>query len=293
MLHNVFLIFTAIGAVIMAALFAFAKSLSKSLSSLTKKYIFLLLFTSLLNSILLFAITYLTDDLFITFWIFCFIYLVFGILNIVLMHNSFSPGDGEQKTPYIFSEIFFSISITLLVSILFSLIEFFIKDKSFLFYPILMSGLFFTIPLFFLYTFDAAISIPATDFHVWEYPVLKRIDPPDESINENLLVIGFNISKRVFEKKTVFRAKAPENIILGELFYHFVNEYNEEKSETPIEYLNEYKEPIIWWFRLKRKWYQFNKVLDPFLRIRDNFIKENSVIICEQLIQPSYNTKQK
>ncbi|HTE02131.1 MAG TPA: TssN family type VI secretion system protein [Mucilaginibacter sp.] len=276
----------------MTAFFAFAKSLSKGLSSLTKKDILILVCASLLNVFLLFAITYLVDSLFTLFWIFCFLYLVFGVVNFMLMHNRFLPSPGEKKYPGVFAEIFFSLAVMLFVTIITSLLIYFVKDALFILYPVMLSVLAFIIPQFFYYTFDAAYNIPVTDFNVWEYPVSKRIDPPDESLNENLLVIGFNISKKVSEQKTVFRAKAPENIILGELFYHFINEYNEEKSETPIEFLDDYKDPIIWWFRLQRKWYQFNKVLDPSLRIRDNFIKENSVIICEQLIKTPIKQKE-
>ncbi|HZY38737.1 MAG TPA: TssN family type VI secretion system protein [Mucilaginibacter sp.] len=285
MLQNTLFIFSAIGAVIMTAFFAFAKSLSKSLGALTKMNIFVLVIFSLLNAVFLLAVTYLVGDLFIVFWLFCLIYLVFGIINFFLMHGRFLPLDGEKKYSCAFAEILFSIALMLFVTILSSLALYFLKDKTFLFYPVMLSVLAFIVPQFFYYTFDAAADIPATDFNVWEYPVSKRIDPPEESGNENLLVIGFNVSKKISEKKTVFRAKAPENIILGELFYHFVNEYNDEKSETPIEYLDANKDPIVWWFRLKKKWYQANKILDPTLRIRDNFIKENSVIICEQLVK--------
>jgi hypothetical protein len=280
-----FLIFVSIGAIVTMAFTALAKNMSIGFGLITKKNVFTLLFISILNSIILFAITYLTDDLFLTFWVFCFVFLLFGLINISVIHEKFLPNPGEKKYVTTFSEIFFSIAIVLFVCIISSLLQYFLRSKDFLFYPVLFSGISFIVPLFFYYTYEAGINIPPTDFLVWEYPVSKRIDPPDEGINENTFVIGFDISKKALEKKTSFRAKAPENIILGELFYHFINEYNEEKSETPIEYLNEYKEPIVWWFRLKRKWYEFNKVLDPSQRIRDNFIKENSVIVCEQLVQ--------
>lgn len=290
-MHNTLLIFSAIGVIIMTAFFAFAKSLSKGLGSLTKMDIFLLVVFSLLNAAFLFTITYLVDNLFIVFWLFCLIYLVFGVANFFFIHRRFLPSPGENNYPFVFAEIFFSIALMLFVTIVTMLSLYFLKDKTFLFYPVMLSVLSFLVPQFFYYTFDAATHIPITDFNVWEYPVSKRIDPPDESANENVLVIGFNISKRISEKKTIFRAKAPENIILGELFYHFINEYDDEKSESPIQYLDENKDPIVWWFRLKRKWYQSSKVLDPTLRIRDNLIKENSVIICEQLVKAQNKAK--
>jgi len=285
-----FLIVVSLGAIVLIVFAALANSLARGFSISDKKNVFILLLTSILNSVVLFAITYLSDDPYIIFWIFSGIYLIFGIITVLINHEKFVPEANEKIYVVTIAEIFFTISIALFVTIISSLLQFYLKDKTFLFFPVACSAIAFLLPLFFVYTFDAAANIPPTDFLVWEYPS-KRIDPPAEGVNENMVVIGFDIAKRAQDKKTSFRAKAPENIILGELFYHFINEYNEEKSETPIEYLNQKKQPIVWWFRLKPKWYQFNKVLDPSLRIRDNFIKENSVIICEQLIQPADNAK--
>src|SRR4029079_11802767 len=105
--------------------------------------------------------------------------------------------------------------------------------------------------------------------------------PPDDP-NEKLLVIGFEIGKKSADlKKTYFRAKAPENLKLGELFYHFINDYNDLQSETPIEFSdNSQGIAYQWWFRIKPKWYQTNKILDPMLSFKSNGIKENSVIVC-------------
>ena len=283
-----FLIFVSLGAIVMIALAALAKTLARGFNLLDKKNGFIIFFIALLNSIILFAVTYLEDDPFTIFWIYSVVFLLFSVINLLITHNKFVVSQGEKKHVVIFGEIFFSLAIMLFVVIVSSLLQFYLKNKEFLFFPVLISGISFIVPLFFYFTYEAALNIPATDFNVWQYPS-TRIDPPDEGINENLFVIGFDIPKKMFEAKTSFRAKAPENIILGELFYHFINEYNEEKSETPIEYIDPNKEPIVWWFRLKRKWFQFNTVLDPSQRIRDNFIKENSVIICEQLIQRSNN----
>jgi hypothetical protein len=69
---------------------------------------------------------------------------------------------------------------------------------------------------------------------------------------------------------------------LGELFYHFINDYNELQSETPIEYqINGVATE--WWYHLKTKWYMPRRILDPHLTVRENGIKENSVIICERI----------
>lgn len=113
------------------------------------------------------------------------------------------------------------------------------------------------------------------------------MDPPDEREGDRLLVIGFEIAKKNTDgKKTYFRARAPEGIGLGELFYHFINDYNELHSETPIQYINHQNEPYEWWFRIKPKWYNGQRILHPNQTMTTNAIRENSVIICERIITP-------
>jgi hypothetical protein len=143
----------------------------------------------------------------------------------------------------------------------------------------------FFIPILVLYTFEAAYKIPLPVFTTWHYPVNQTIDLPDERPNEKLVVIAFEIAKQSSEPvKTNFRAKGPEAMQLGDLYYHFLNDYNELHSETPIEFVDNYSSPQEWWFRTKPKWYQKNKILDPDLSVRDNKIKENTIIICERIL---------
>jgi len=284
MLQKSFLISMSLASVITIALVMLAKNISQAFGSISRKDNLALLFIGILNAVILFSITYLVVEPFSLFWIYSFIFLLFGIVNVVFAQNKFEARPDEKKFIVGLGNFFFNLAVVFFVCVISSLLQFYLKDRAFLFYPVMCSGLAFLVPVCFSFTFDAAVNIPPTDYTVWEYPLSQHIDPPDESDNERLYVIGFDIPKRIGDKKTSFRARAPENIILGELFYHFINEYNEEKGDTLIEYLDAGKKPIVWWFRLKRKWYQRNIVLDPSQRIRDNHIRENSVIICEQII---------
>jgi hypothetical protein len=130
--------------------------------------------------------------------------------------------------------------------------------------------------------FRLLYAIPAAHYTTWQYPA-QAIDLPDEKEGEKLLVIGFEIAKKPTDTKTYFRAKAPEQMALGELYYHFINDYNDLQSETPIHFTDADNEMTNWWFRLKPKWYQRHRILDPFSTIAENGIKENSVIVCERL----------
>jgi len=183
------------------------------------------------------------------------------------------------------AEIFYSISIVLFAIVVFSSLQYFLtKDKEFIFYPMMLSTLGFFIPMLVMRTFEAAYSIPPTRYGTWEYPLFNPIELPPEDPREKLLVIGFELAKKSKDtKKTYFRAKAPEGIKLGELFYHFMNDYNELQSETTIEYADNGNVPHEWWFRLRKKWYQKNRILNPLVSVRENGVKENSVIICERV----------
>ena len=173
------------------------------------------------------------------------------------------------------------------VAVLFTvsaLLYFIAENKSFLFYPLLMSTLTFFIPFLFMKTFDAAYSIPPPTYKTWQYPVDEEIEPPAEKPGEKVLVIGLELAKGLADsKKGHFVAKAPEAMTLGELYYHFINDYNDAQSETPIKYANDKYEPYQWLFRKKPKWFQRERILDPGVNFRENKIKDHTVIICERI----------
>ena len=240
---------------------------------------------SLLTSLVAFGVTFVTDNLFIVFWILGALFVIYGIISLVLTHRKFfKPGEDNEKSKFFSGELLYSLSLLFFVVVVFSSLQYFLKDKSFQFYPLLLSALLFFIPLLLVQTFHAAYSIPKAYFDTWHYPLHQRIELPDENTNEKIVVMGFEIAKKASDTKdTYFRAKAPEDITLGALFYHFINDYNEMQSETPIEYVSGPDQSYEWWFRLKRKWYQPEVILKPEDTIRENGIVENAIIICERI----------
>lgn len=229
--------------------------------------------------------TLISDHLFLVFWFLAGIYFLFGVIHVALVHKKYFYTDNQDKTKVIIGEIMFGLSIIFFSIVVFSALQYFIVEKkSFLFYPVLMSTIAFFIPFLFLQTFEAAYAIPSALFKTWQYPVHQSIHLPEESPNEKILVIGFEIAKKTTDgKKTYFRAKAPEGMKLGDLYYHFMNDYNELQSETTIQYADDGYDPHQWWFRRKPKWYQAQRILDPDLSVRENKIKENTVIVCERI----------
>lgn len=242
------------------------------------------LFSSLIASGAAYLSTLFSNQSFFVFWFLAAIYLLFGIIHVTFFQKKYFHSSSEDNFKLIMGEIMFGLSIIFFSVIIFSSLQYFMKDKNYLFYPMLMSTISFFIPFLFMQTFEAAYNIPSAQFKTWQYPLHEQIEVPDDKPGEKLLVIGFEISKKpVNIKRTYFRAKAPEGMMLGELYYHFINDYNDAQSETTIEYTDVGLEPHNWWFRRKPKWYQSQKILDPYISVRENGIKENSVIICERI----------
>lgn len=262
-----------------AAIFVVVKSLVLNFN--VKKTAIYGILSSAATSLVAFGTLYIAENPAIVYWVFTGVFFLFGCIHMWITHKKyFSPKKPSAKV--IGGELLFSVSVILFTIVALSSLVYFLKDKQFLFYPVLLSALVFFVPFLFTQMFRALYGIPTARFATWQYP-LQTIDLPDESADERLLVIGFEIAKRPTDMKTYFRAKAPEKMALGELYYHFINDYNELQSETPILYKDADNDLTEWWFRLKPKWYQSNRILDPKMTIVENGIKENSVIICERL----------
>lgn len=241
-------------------------------------------FSSFIASGAAYLSTLILNHLFIVFWFLAAIYFLFGVIHVSLVHKKYFYAEAQDKVSVILGEIIFGFSIIFFSILIFSTLQYFISSKNFLFYPMMMSTITFFIPFLFLQTFEAAYSIPSASFKTWEYPLHQRIDIPDEKPGEKLLVIGFEIAKKPSDiKKTYFRAKAPETMVLGELYYHFINDYNQVQSESTIDYAEGGYGPHKWWFRRKPGWYQGQRILDPEMSVRENGITENTVIVCERI----------
>ncbi len=262
-----------------AALLAIVKTLVLNFT-IKKVWVYGLLF-SVLTAAVAFGMLYLSDNPSVVYWLLAIVFFVAGCVHYGFTHKKyFQPKKFSSKANA--GEFLFSVAVAFFILVLFSVCVYFIYQSPFMFYPVLMSLLLFFLPYLYQNMFRTLVNIPTARFATWEYPE-KIIDLPDEVSDERLLVIGFEIAKKPTDPKTYFRAKAPEKMLLGELYYHFINDYNDVQSETPIQYQDEDRQMTEWWFRVKPKWYQFTRILDPYKTISDNSIKENTVIICERV----------
>ena len=110
------------------------------------------------------------------------------------------------------------------------------------------------------------------------------MEDPDESKLKNLLVISFEFKKGINDSSiTNFRAKAPVDMDFGQLFYYFINDYNERHPDSKIQYVNGSGEPNGWIFYKKHRWNTLTtQYVDAGKTIFNNHIKENDVIICNR-----------
>ncbi len=266
-------------------LFTIVKQFATGFAGSGKRPIVYGSFSAIIASLSAYAFTFVSSNLYTVFWLLALMFLLFGLMHLYLNHKRyFSSTDNSNKV--FIGELFFALSVILFTVLIFSSLQYFLKQngRQFLFYPMMMSTIAFFVPILVARTFNAAYSIPAPVYPTWNYPVDDPISLPEEDPREKLLVIGFEIAKKSTDhKRTYFRAKAPEGIYLGDLFYFFLNDYNELQSETQIQFVDEKYEAYNWIFSLKTKWYQSTKVLDPALTVKDNGLQENSVIICERV----------
>jgi len=266
------------------ALFAVIKQFAGSFAAQGKKPLMYGGLSSAVSSGIAFGATFVSENLFLVFWIMSAVYFLFGLVHLLLTHKRFFSHPREPRAKLFYAELLFGISVALFSVAAFAALQYFLKDKSFLFYPMLLSLLFFFVPFLLSNTFMAASEIPASSFPAWQYPLLQPIELPDEQEGERLYVIGFEIAKKETDRqRTYFRAKAPEHMILGDLYYHFINDYNELQSETPIQFLDEKGKAQEWYFRTKPRWYQRSRILDAAQTVQAAGIRENTVVICERL----------
>lgn len=147
------------------------------------------------------------------------------------------------------------------------------------------SVLFFTLPYFIYQTYHRAVSIPPKIFKEWHYPVHGKEPALDDRQLKNLLVISFEFQKQVSDRYfTNFRAKAPADMEFGQLFYYFINDYNDRHGDSTIRYSDQLGDLHGWIFYRKPKWYHLStRYIDTEKTIFINNIRENDIIICNRV----------
>ncbi|TLU98013.1 TssN family type VI secretion system protein [Dyadobacter luticola] len=203
-------------------------------------------------------------------------YLILGILHVYLI---------SQWFPTLFENASFkAIGFTLLISLLTALLLVFLYHKLIqeLMKGIGMSSALvgFLFPVFVAKVYQSFLAIPLKEYKKWYYPVGQPLPDMDLLDLSRVLVIQFEFTKQFNETAfTNFRAKAPNAMLFGELFFIFLNDYNDRNPASPIQYLNPDGAPFGWLFYKKAPWYKRRKYMDPDLTFQANNVVDNETIV--------------
>lgn len=282
---NRLLLYLGIGLISFSAVIGvFARKIRNSFKPFSKKAIWYLLI-----SVAVFALTgmFIAAGFFAGynryFIFFQVLFLLYGSLHVYLMERKMPWGRDKQS---FLPDFIFSIVILLAGSICYML-AYRWQNREGLEIPMMFSTLFFIIPLFVWHTFLTALAIPPKVFNQWYYPVHEPMEDPEESKLKNMLLISFEFQKNGHDSFfTNFRAKAPVDMELGELFYYFINDYNERHPQGQIMFTNGTGKPHGWMFYKKPKWYTIlTTYMDAEKTIYLNRIRENDVIVCSRIVE--------
>lgn len=207
-------------------------------------------------------------------------FLLMGSAHVYFMQRKLKWSGNATS---LFPEMIFSLVVGLSGSLVFILLYRWLNHNG-MEHAMAGSTCFFIIPFFFYHTFLMAADIPLKIRKQWLYPLHEKMEEPDESKLKNLLVISFELEKQAGDAHlTNFRAKAPTGMEFNQLFYHFLNDYNEHHPNSRIQLADSSGEPHAWMFYKKPRWYSLStKYIDTDKTIYNNYIRENDVIICSR-----------
>jgi hypothetical protein len=212
--------------------------------------------------------------------VFLLILLGFFILGIIHLFalKKFLPA---LQTSY---QIGFTVLITLIGFIAVFLFYYFVltnvENKS-----LTLALIFFPLPFFILLAFQYFISIPEKKYKLWYYPLGQQMPDLDLLDLSKVLVIQFEFLKTVQDRdSTNFKAKAPLEMPFGQLFFIFINDYNERNPHSLIKVTDERNQPYAWTFYKKPSKWKSPRYIDPDLSFKENQIDNNDIIFCKREI---------
>ncbi|NHE58472.1 TssN family type VI secretion system protein [Cyclobacterium plantarum] len=209
-------------------------------------------------------------------------FLILGIAHVNWLKEYVKWAGNEQS---LWAEFLFTLVLGLLGGTGFMAVFSYFSEAT-LAFNMSMSIIFFIVPWLLNQTFSNAMAIPAGILKRWYYPSSEEMGEPDEDKLKNLLVISFLIQKQPDDpRETHFRAKAPVDMEMGELFYYFINDYNERHPNDKIAYMDKSGEPYGWLFFKRNPYIRFiEKYVDAEKTIFNNQIRENNVIRCNRTL---------
>ena len=142
----------------------------------------------------------------------------------------------------------------------------------------------FVIPLLFWWSYVALLSIPAEIYKIWKYPAAPiNLDMEHLDFNR-MLVLELEVYKHTNDPEPIkVKVKAPENMMFGNWFYKFIEDYNIKFPKSPVKYNADDNEVYKWIFFIKTSIFKRNIFIDPDLNIRENSISEKVTIYAKRV----------
>lgn len=149
---------------------------------------------------------------------------------------------------------------------------------------------FITVLLFFPIPYVATLArfyldqVPASMYKLWFYPEDQEMPDLDFVDLSQIEVVQFVFLKRREDPSlTNFTSKAPLDMSLAQLFFIFINDYNEKNSRNTIQFVNEKNLAYGWLFYRRQSWPRGRHYFDPDQSFRQNAIQPNELIYAERV----------
>lgn len=142
----------------------------------------------------------------------------------------------------------------------------------------------FIVPLLFWWTYVAQLSIPSEIYKIWEHPVTQlELDMEHLDFNR-MLVLELEVYKNTHDPEPIkVKVKAPENMLFGNWFYKFIEDYNIKFPKSPVSYMATDTIPYKWIFFIRTSFFRRNIFIDPDLSILKNGISEKVTIYAKRV----------
>jgi len=152
----------------------------------------------------------------------------------------------------------------------------------------------FIIPLLFWWAYVALMSVPTEIYKIWQYPAVPVSIEIDHLDFNRMLVLELELYKHTDDPEPIkVKAKAPENMVFGNWFYKFIDDYNLKFPKNPVQYVGDYSETYRWIFFVKTSFFKRNLFIDPDLDIFNNGITEKVTIYAKRISEDDITTNLK
>jgi hypothetical protein len=216
------------------------------------------------------------------FFVYQLLYLALGILYMRAMLRHISTKLTKFR---VLVEVIISLTAVALGMYVFSLLyNMFSPMKNGLL--VATSVLPLLVPLLFYWSYQAFLDIPPEIYKIWKYVAGKEELDLDGIDFNRMMVLEVEFSRNAEDEDLLkVKAKAPANVVYGDWFQKFINDYNNKFSGNPIAYSDRNSETYGWIFYVKPGFFSQRRYIDPELSVADNKIHEHKTIVCKRVMQ--------